>query len=151
MKLLTGLVFCSLVLGVSSQSFFSFLGEAFDGARDMWRAYSDMKEANYIGADKYFHARGNYDAAKRGPGGAWAAEVISLFSAELQRMKEEAFFLHSYMTQALIQAMKIQCNQPPLTRPWPLDPVLRGMDELPQHVDGDRREVRRLSVGVSIL
>ncbi|EAW68412.1 serum amyloid A2 [Homo sapiens] len=78
MKLLTGLVFCSLVLSVSSRSFFSFLGEAFDGARDMWRAYSDMREANYIGSDKYFHARGNYDAAKRGPGGAWAAEVIRL-------------------------------------------------------------------------
>ncbi|EAW68410.1 serum amyloid A1, isoform CRA_b [Homo sapiens] len=31
MKLLTGLVFCSLVLSVSSRSFFSFLGEAFDG------------------------------------------------------------------------------------------------------------------------
>ncbi|XP_071472454.1 serum amyloid A-5 protein-like isoform X2 [Marmota flaviventris] len=43
----------------------------------MWRAYQDMKEANFIGADKYFHARGNYDAARRGPGGAWAAEVIS--------------------------------------------------------------------------
>nr|XP_039326785.1 serum amyloid A-1 protein-like isoform X1 [Saimiri boliviensis boliviensis] len=75
MKLLTGLVFCSLVLGV--HSWFSFIGEAFDGARDMWRAYSDMREANYIGADKYFHARGNYDAAQRGPGGAWAAKVIS--------------------------------------------------------------------------
>uniref|UniRef100_A0A2K6RAQ1 Serum amyloid A protein n=1 Tax=Rhinopithecus roxellana TaxID=61622 RepID=A0A2K6RAQ1_RHIRO len=84
MKLLTGLVFCSLVLGVSSQSWFSFLGEAYDGARDMWRAYSDMKEANYKNSDKYFHARGNYDAAQRGPGGAWAAEVISLFSAELR-------------------------------------------------------------------
>ncbi|XP_054442239.1 serum amyloid A-1 protein-like [Pteronotus mesoamericanus] len=77
MKLFTGLVFCSLVLGVSSQGFFSFFREAYDGARDMWRAYSDMREANYIGADKYFHARGNYDAARRGPGGAWAAEVIS--------------------------------------------------------------------------
>ncbi|XP_032022365.1 serum amyloid A-1 protein-like isoform X1 [Hylobates moloch] len=85
MKLLTGLVFCSLVLGVSSRSFFSFLGEAFDGARDMWRAYSDMKEADYIGADKYFHAQGNYDAAKRGPGGAWAAEVISNAREDLQK------------------------------------------------------------------
>ncbi|XP_003254335.1 serum amyloid A-1 protein [Nomascus leucogenys] len=85
MKLLTGLVFCSLVLGVSSRSFFSFLGEAFDGARDMWRAYSDMREANYIGADKYFHARGNYDAAKRGPGGAWAAEVISNAREDYQK------------------------------------------------------------------
>uniref|UniRef100_A0A2K6DKZ6 Serum amyloid A protein n=1 Tax=Macaca nemestrina TaxID=9545 RepID=A0A2K6DKZ6_MACNE len=78
MKLLTGLVFCSLVLGVSSRSWFSFLGGAYDGARDMWRAYSDMKEANYINSDKYFHARGNYDAAQRGPGGVWAAEVIRL-------------------------------------------------------------------------
>ncbi|XP_001173019.1 serum amyloid A-2 protein isoform X1 [Pan paniscus] len=86
MKLLTGLVFCSLVLGVSSRSFFSFLGEAFDGARDMWRAYSDMREANYIGSDKYFHARGNYDAAKRGPGGAWAAEVISNARENIQRL-----------------------------------------------------------------
>uniref|UniRef100_A0A2K5HWV4 Serum amyloid A protein n=1 Tax=Colobus angolensis palliatus TaxID=336983 RepID=A0A2K5HWV4_COLAP len=75
MKLLMGLVFCTSVLGVSSRSF-SFLGEAYDGARDMWRAYSDMKEANYKNSDKYFHARGNHDAAQRGPGGAWAAEVI---------------------------------------------------------------------------
>ena len=49
---------------------------SFPGARDMWRAYSDMREANYIGADKYFHARGNYDAAQRGPGGEWAARMI---------------------------------------------------------------------------
>ena len=42
------------------------------GARDMWRAYSDMREANWRGADKYFHARGNYQAARRGTGGAWA-------------------------------------------------------------------------------
>lgn len=46
------------------------------GSWDMWRAYSDMKEANFINSDKYFHARGNYDAAQRGPGGVWAAEVI---------------------------------------------------------------------------
>ncbi|XP_045050216.1 serum amyloid A protein isoform X2 [Desmodus rotundus] len=76
MKLFAGLLFCSLVLGGSSQ--FSFLSEAYEGARDMWRAYSDMREANYIGADKYFHARGNYDAAQRGPGGEWAARMIRL-------------------------------------------------------------------------
>lgn len=46
------------------------------GTQDMWRAYRDMRDANYIGADKYFHARGNYDAARRGPGGAWAAKTI---------------------------------------------------------------------------
>ncbi|KAL4597377.1 serum amyloid A [Arapaima gigas] len=43
----------------------------------MWRAYSDMKEANWKTSDKYFHARGNYDAAGRGPGGKWAAGIIS--------------------------------------------------------------------------
>ncbi|XP_021072938.1 serum amyloid A-5 protein-like [Mus pahari] len=47
------------------------------GSWDMWRAYSDMKEANWKESDKYFHARGNYDAAQRGPGGVWAAEKIS--------------------------------------------------------------------------
>uniref|UniRef100_A0A4W2BTW0 Serum amyloid A protein n=1 Tax=Bos indicus x Bos taurus TaxID=30522 RepID=A0A4W2BTW0_BOBOX len=76
MKLFTGLILCSLVLGVHSQ-WMSFFGEAYEGAKDMWRAYSDMREANYKDADKYFHARGNYDAARRGPGGAWAAKVIS--------------------------------------------------------------------------
>ncbi|XP_073203427.1 serum amyloid A-5 protein-like isoform X3 [Lepidochelys kempii] len=49
----------------------------YNSAEDMWRAYSDMREANYKNSDKYFHARGNYDAAQRGPGGKWAAEVIS--------------------------------------------------------------------------
>ncbi|NXC99372.1 SAA protein, partial [Certhia familiaris] len=54
-----------------------FVRDAAGGAKDMLRAYLDMRKANYIGADKYFHARGNYDAARRGPGGAWAAKVIS--------------------------------------------------------------------------
>ncbi|NWI81400.1 SAA protein, partial [Dryoscopus gambensis] len=53
-----------------------FVRDAAGGAWDMFKAYKDMREANYIGADKYFHARGNYDAAQRGPGGAWAAKVI---------------------------------------------------------------------------
>ncbi|NXJ22375.1 SAA protein, partial [Dicrurus megarhynchus] len=53
-----------------------FVRDAVGGAGDMFRAYRDMREANYKGADKYFHARGNYDAARRGPGGAWAAKVI---------------------------------------------------------------------------
>ncbi|XP_067605789.1 serum amyloid A-2 protein-like isoform X1 [Pseudorca crassidens] len=87
MKLFTGLILCSLVLGVHSQ-WFSFLGEAYEGAKDMWRAYSDMKEANYKNSDKYFHARGNYDAAQRGPGGVWAAEVISDARENLQRVTD---------------------------------------------------------------
>uniref|UniRef100_A0A5G2R2X7 Serum amyloid A protein n=1 Tax=Sus scrofa TaxID=9823 RepID=A0A5G2R2X7_PIG len=84
MKLFTGLIFCSLVLGVHSQ-WLSFLGEAYEGAKDM-RAYSDMREANFKNSDKYFHARGNYDAAQRGPGGAWAAKVISDARENVQRV-----------------------------------------------------------------
>ncbi|XP_029771419.1 serum amyloid A protein-like [Suricata suricatta] len=62
------------------------------GAWDMWRAYSDMREANYKDSDKYFHARGNYDAAQRGPGGAWAAKVISEARENSQRITD--FFRH---------------------------------------------------------
>ncbi|XP_078581471.1 serum amyloid A-5 protein-like [Branchiostoma floridae x Branchiostoma japonicum] len=51
--------------------------EAAQGAGDMYSAYRDMRESNWRNADKYFHARGNYDAAQRGAGGRWAAEVIS--------------------------------------------------------------------------
>ncbi|XP_062602231.1 serum amyloid A-5 protein-like isoform X2 [Saccostrea cucullata] len=54
-----------------------FTKQAVQGAGDMKKAYSDMRKANWKNSDKYFHARGNYDAAKRGPGGAWAAKVIS--------------------------------------------------------------------------
>nr|XP_005312991.1 serum amyloid A protein-like [Chrysemys picta bellii] len=81
MKFYNCILLLSLVLCVSAQNWFTdagaFIRDAYLGAGDMWRAYSDMREANYKNADKYFHARGNYDAAQRGPGGKWAAEVIS--------------------------------------------------------------------------
>ncbi|XP_056383824.1 serum amyloid A-5 protein-like [Hyla sarda] len=54
-----------------------FVKEAGQGSWDMGRAYMDMREANFKDSDKYFHARGNYDAARRGSGGAWAAKIIS--------------------------------------------------------------------------
>ncbi|XP_057605114.1 serum amyloid A protein-like [Hippopotamus amphibius kiboko] len=88
MKLSTGIIFCFLILGVSSQGWGTFLREAGQGAKDMWRAYSDMREANYKNSDKYFHARGNYDAARRGPGGAWAAKVISDARENVQRVTD---------------------------------------------------------------
>uniref|UniRef100_A0A8C0Z5F0 Serum amyloid A protein n=1 Tax=Canis lupus familiaris TaxID=9615 RepID=A0A8C0Z5F0_CANLF len=92
MKLLVGILLCSLVLGVSSQRWLTFLKEAGQGTRDMWRAYSDMREANYKNSDKYFHARGNYDAARRGPGGAWAAKVISDARENSQRITDRLKF-----------------------------------------------------------
>ncbi|XP_036718013.1 serum amyloid A-2 protein-like isoform X2 [Balaenoptera musculus] len=58
----------------------------------MWRAYSDMREANYKNSDKYFHARGNRDAAERGPGGVWAAKVISDARESIPRVTD--FFKH---------------------------------------------------------
>ncbi|NXS95372.1 SAA protein, partial [Jacana jacana] len=81
MKIFVYLMLLSLLCGSVEMSPIAeggrFVWDAARGAWDMYRAYRDMREANYIGADKYFHARGNYDAAQRGPGGAWAAKVIS--------------------------------------------------------------------------
>ncbi|XP_054442240.1 serum amyloid A protein-like [Pteronotus mesoamericanus] len=85
MKLSIILIFCSLVLGVSSQGWLDFVREAGQGSGDTWRAYYDMRHVNYRGADKYFHARGNYDAARRRPRGAWAAKVISDAREGIQR------------------------------------------------------------------
>ncbi|XP_038169720.1 serum amyloid A-5 protein-like isoform X2 [Arvicola amphibius] len=86
MKTSIAMILCLLVLGVDSQRWLEFIKEAGQGTRDMWRAYSDMREANWIGADKYFHARGNYDAAQRGPGGVWAAEVLSDLRENIQSL-----------------------------------------------------------------
>ncbi|XP_029894075.1 serum amyloid A protein-like [Aquila chrysaetos chrysaetos] len=82
MRLCVCLVLLSFILCTSAERPLlvrggKFVRDAVGGAWDMLRAYQDMREANYKGADKYFHARGNYDAAQRGPGGAWAAKVIS--------------------------------------------------------------------------
>ncbi|KAL7405861.1 hypothetical protein ABVT39_008904 [Epinephelus coioides] len=76
MKLLLAGIALILIVETNAQ-WHNFPREAAQGARDMWRAYSDMREANWKNSDKYFHARGNYDAAQRGAGGRWAAEVIS--------------------------------------------------------------------------
>ncbi|KAG7173937.1 serum amyloid A-5 protein-like [Homarus americanus] len=54
-----------------------FAKDASRGTSDMHRAYRDMRKANWRNSDRYFHSRGNADAASRGPGGRWAAEVIS--------------------------------------------------------------------------
>ena len=39
--------------------------------------YSNMRDANTIGADKYFHCMANCQAAKEGPVGKEIAEIIS--------------------------------------------------------------------------
>lgn len=62
----------NFLIAVTKECFMSFSS----GSHDMYRAYRDMRKANWKNSDKYFHARGNYDAARRGPGGRWAAKVI---------------------------------------------------------------------------
>lgn len=54
-----------------------FVSGAVKGAGEMKKTYSDMRAANWQNSDKYFHARGNFDAAKHGAGGEFAAKVIS--------------------------------------------------------------------------
>ncbi|XP_008279587.1 serum amyloid A [Stegastes partitus] len=73
--LLAGLVL--LLIVETEAQFYKFPVEAVQGAWDMAQAYRDMREANWKNSDKYFHARGNFEAAERGAGGRWAAEVIS--------------------------------------------------------------------------
>ncbi|XP_056115108.1 serum amyloid A-5 protein-like [Rhinichthys klamathensis goyatoka] len=76
MKLILAVLVVFLVVGTQAQSY-RFPVEAVLGSWDMGKAYWHMRQANYKNSDKYFHARGNYDAANRGAGGRWAAEVIS--------------------------------------------------------------------------
>ncbi len=45
--------------------------------RDFGRNYFDMRDANTVGADKYFHAKANCEASQRGSNGEATAEVIS--------------------------------------------------------------------------
>ncbi|ABE55718.1 Serum amyloid A protein [Shewanella denitrificans OS217] len=47
------------------------------GAYDFFGNYRDMRDANTIGADKYFHCKANCEATKRGKGGESAACTIS--------------------------------------------------------------------------
>ncbi|XP_047218818.1 serum amyloid A [Girardinichthys multiradiatus] len=76
MKLLLAGIVLIFITGSEAQ-WYRFPLEAAQGAYDMDKAYKDMIDANWINSDKYFHARGNYDAAQRGAGGRWAVEVIS--------------------------------------------------------------------------
>lgn len=51
--------------------------EAIQGSYDFGANYNNMRQANTIGADKYFHCMANCQATQRGPGGHGAAVGIS--------------------------------------------------------------------------
>jgi len=54
-----------------------FVWDAAGGTRDFIRTYIQMREANHVNSDKYFHAKANFLAASRGDGGIWIAEKLS--------------------------------------------------------------------------
>lgn len=45
--------------------------------QDIWRNYQDMKKANTIGGDKYYHCKANCEATARGLAGETLAQAIS--------------------------------------------------------------------------
>lgn len=51
--------------------------QAAEGALDFLENYKDMRDANTVGADKYFHCLANCQASRRGPGGKAAAQGAS--------------------------------------------------------------------------
>jgi hypothetical protein len=54
----------------------SYWRDFFGGASDLYRNYINMRDANTIGADRYFHCKGHCEAARRGDGGRDASELI---------------------------------------------------------------------------
>jgi hypothetical protein len=55
----------------------SAAGQIVGATADFVSNYNAMRDANTIGADKYFHAKANCQAAQRGSAGEGTAEVIS--------------------------------------------------------------------------
>jgi RHS repeat-associated protein len=47
------------------------------GVSDFVDTYSEMRDANWVNSDKYFHSKANFKASLRGPGGRYAAEKMS--------------------------------------------------------------------------
>jgi hypothetical protein len=66
-----------------------FIGGAYDFARN----YNDMRKLNLKNSDKYFHSKANFQATKRGPGGAFfAIHFSNLREIWDQRIKGDTWF-----------------------------------------------------------
>ena len=55
----------------------NYWGEVIGATGDFVQNYQNMRQAKWIGADKYFHCKANCEAAQRGPGGEDTACTIS--------------------------------------------------------------------------
>jgi RHS repeat-associated protein len=71
--------------GTALEDPIEFFRDAFGADKDFYDNYMDMREANTIGADKYFHCKANCEAAKRGPGG----ELESYLLSEIRELFDE--------------------------------------------------------------
>lgn len=55
----------------------SYFSQITGAGSDFLRNYSDMRSANTIGADKYFHCKANCEASQRGDAGREVARILS--------------------------------------------------------------------------
>ncbi|XP_011944020.1 PREDICTED: serum amyloid A-4 protein isoform X1 [Cercocebus atys] len=82
--------------GTSSFAFTEIsTGERSTGAGDLGRAYWNVLTSSHQNSNRYFYAQGNYDAAERGPGGVWAAKLISSTRVYLQGLLDYYLFGNS--------------------------------------------------------
>ena len=66
-----------------------FIGGAYDFAKN----YHDMRKLNLKNSDKYFHSKANFQATKRGPGGAFfAIHFSNLREIWDQKIKGDTWF-----------------------------------------------------------
>ena len=60
------------------------------GVNDFVNIYYEMREANWVNSDKYFHSKANFKATVRGDGGEYAAEKMSNLREIIdQRIKKD--------------------------------------------------------------
>lgn len=79
------------------------------GTWDLWRAYRDKLEANYQDSDRYFYARGNFEAQQRGAGGIWAAKIISTSRKYFQALLNRYYFgIRNYGLESLQSTQKAE-------------------------------------------
>ncbi|WP_353151767.1 serum amyloid a protein [Flavobacterium sp.] len=54
-----------------------FITDFAGGVSDFVYTFSEMRDANWVNSDKYFHSKANFKASLRGPGGRYAAVKLS--------------------------------------------------------------------------
>ncbi len=58
------------------EAFVNRITEPYRAVKDLWSSYQNMRQANTIGADKYFHCTGHCEASREGPWGLAVSRSI---------------------------------------------------------------------------